>query len=107
MLAIVLTTAVALAASACSDDDKDAQGLYRHPEEGTVLVKDDGTAIFSQEEGEESDDVEATYEVDGDRITFELNGETVSASIGEQELVFEAGAYSGDEPVTFTRELDR
>lgn len=99
---VLLFSALALAAACSSDSDSGGiEGTYEHEEEGTIEIEGDGKATITQ--GEEETAI--PYTRDGDTLTFtaESSGESVTATIKGDELVFEPGAFSGDEETVFTK----
>ena len=93
----LLVAAVLLAG--CSGGGPEVAGTYEHPEEGVLTVDADGTAALDQS-GQVS---ELAWTVDGDAITFTFEGEEFGGTLEDDAIVFEVGAFSGDEPARFER----
>ncbi len=85
--------------SGCGGDEG-AAGTYEHPEEGTIVLEDDGTGSWTQS----GDPAEFTWAQEGTSITLTTEGgSTAEVDLVDGDLVIPPEFISGDEPVTFNR----
>ena len=76
-------------------------GTYTHPEEGTIVLDADGTGSITQS----CDPVTFTWALEDGTIALSIDGEVLAeAAASGTTLIFRAGDFSGDDPVTFTKE---
>jgi len=95
-----LAAAIVVGACGGSSDGPGASGTWVHPEEGTIVLAEDGSGSITQS----SDPVEFEWSQDGSTIRLSFDGGDAVATQGGDILTFRAGDFSGDEPVDFTRE---
>jgi hypothetical protein len=100
--AMVAMAALAAGLTACGGGGDDAVGTWVHPEEGTIVLSDDGSGTITQS----SDPVEFDWDRNGDTVEFSFGGDEVeaAATVDGDAMTFRPGDFSGDDPVTFTRE---
>lgn len=100
-----MVIAVAFFAGACGggDDGPSPVGTWSHPEEGTIVLESGGDGSITQS----SDPVEFTWSQDDSTIEFDIGDDDepdAVATLDGDTLTFRPGDFSGDEPVTFTRD---
>lgn len=105
MRAAIMTGVIgAIALSGCGGGGgADAEGTWVHEEEGTIVIESGGSASITQS----SDPIPLEWELDGDVVQFMFEGEDEvisEATIDGDSMTFRAGDFSGDDPVTFTRQ---
>jgi hypothetical protein len=105
IMAGVVAAVLALGACGGGDDSGDAVGTWSHPEEGTIVIEEDGSGSITQS----SDSIPLEWEMDEDTVVFTIvfeDGDEASAEakLEGDELTFRAGDFSGDDPVIFTRD---